>query len=105
MTTTERTSTDLFREVPEHAMTPAQRRELLGRKYPKNGYAAPPGTGPEGETCGSCEHKAVNQMYSKKRFYKCGLIHATWTRSYGTDIKVGSPACRKWERATGWSKE
>lgn len=57
-------------------------------------YAALPGTGPAGETCGSCEHchRAWNGRYRK-----CALLRNRWTGGPGTDIKARSPACAKWE--------
>jgi hypothetical protein len=59
------------------------------------GYADRPGTGPAGETCGSCEHVCKGKHYAK-----CDLSRRRWTRSRGTDVLVRSPACRKWERST-----
>lgn len=38
------------------------------------GYAAPPGTGPKGETCGSCAHLYRNRL--AKTYLKCALIHS-----------------------------
>ncbi len=62
---------------------------------PKRGlYAAAPGTGPEGETCGSCKH-----IMRMKRYRKCRLVRALWTGGLGTDIKARSAACTKWEAA------
>lgn len=57
-------------------------------------YAARPGTGPVGETCGSCKHivRAWNGRYRK-----CDLVRRLWTHGPGTDIKARSPACSKWE--------
>lgn len=52
----------------------------------------PPGTGPEGETCGTCGHHVVH-IWSK-RYHKCALVKPT--RGPGTDIRVRSPACAKW---------
>lgn len=57
-----------------------------------NGYAARPGTGPAGETCGTCKNACYTQP-SKKRFYKCKVIKHRWTSGPGTDIKLKSPAC------------
>jgi hypothetical protein len=65
-------------------------------KYAPKGYAAPPGTGPKGETCATCRH-LVRSAYARKRYLKCGLIRYRWTFSYGTDVRAGSPACRVWE--------
>lgn len=58
-------------------------------------YAAPPGTGPAGETCGTCRHAKRG-----RRWAKCALTRGRWTMSYGTDIKLRMDACSKWERAT-----
>lgn len=79
------------------AMTPDERRKLFGRPSPgPKGYAAPPGTGPEGETCGSCAHHATVRHASI--YHKCGLLRQAWTRGQATDIRVRSPACKLWER-------
>jgi hypothetical protein len=56
------------------------------------GYYYHPGTGPEGETCGSCKH-----ITPGRRWRKCGLNRARWTHSRGTDILVRAPACKYWE--------
>jgi|SRR5215831_7444575 len=68
----------------------------IERKHPVKGYAAQPGSGPEGETCRSCTH-CVQKGWYEKNFYKCELMRAVWTNSYGTDIRLRSPACRFWE--------
>ena len=60
------------------------------------GYPAPPGTGPEGETCKTCEHKTTKPGVAG-RYLKCELMYEHWTGGAGTDIKAGSPACRNWE--------
>ena len=65
-------------------------------RSPCGGYAAPPGTGPDGETCKTCEHYAIVQF--SRRYRKCGLIRKRWTPGPGTDIKAGSPACHYWTR-------
>lgn len=63
-----------------------------GKHYrPTQGYAASPGTGPAGETCGSCAH-----CVRRKRYYKCGLNQASWTASRATDILKHAPACVRW---------
>jgi len=71
--------------------------DLLGQKPEKysKGYAAPPGSGPEGETCGSCEYHYIKVMAGK--YHKCKLMERIWAGGSGTDIKVRSPACEKWE--------
>ena len=62
-----------------------------GRK-PVSGYPTPPGTGPAGETCGSCAH-ILRRQYAKT-YIKCAR---TETHGAATDIRVGSPACSCWE--------
>lgn len=68
-------------------------------KYPrrskKHGYAAPPGTGPAGETCKSCKH--LTRKIMSGTFLKCGLMRAYWTGGYGTDVLSRAAACRRWE--------
>jgi hypothetical protein len=60
-----------------------------GKHYVEpRGYAAPPGTGPKGETCGLCQHLILKRM--AKHYPKCG--------GRATDVLVRSPACSKWER-------
>lgn len=61
-----------------------------------NGYAYRPGSGPAGETCGSCEHKVRKKMGGS--YLKCGLAHHKWTGGPGSDILARSPACRGWEK-------
>jgi len=62
------------------------------RKDVPKGYAAPPGTGPEGETCKSCEHSYYHEY--AKRYWKCALVKPT--RGIGTDIRLKWAACRHW---------
>lgn len=63
----------------------------------KNGYARAPGTGPLGETCGSCARARPHDC--SKRYWKCGLVD--WIRSSVTDIDLRSPACSMWG---AWTK-
>ena len=73
------------------------KREGKKRKPTKaNGYAALPGTGPAGETCGTCAHH-VRRRWSKV-YNKCALRVDDWTMSTGTDIRVSSPACSKFKK-------
>ncbi len=68
----------------------------------KNGYAAPPGTGPAGETCGTCQHKhSMSSNSGSKRFIKCLAAQERWTHGEGSDILAKSPACRAWKRREG----
>lgn len=69
-----------------------------GKHYVQaRGYADRPGTGPAGETCGSCRHHVTKRM--SKKYHKCELTRACWTGGRGTDILVRSPACSKWAKA------
>lgn len=66
-----------------------------GKHYiePRGG-ADRPGTGPAGETCGSCKH-----ILRARRFAKCDLTRACHTHSRRSDILVGWAACSKWEKS------
>lgn len=57
-------------------------------------YACTPGTGPKGETCGTCGHARYYAPSGKRRYYKCGLLEPTHGK--GSDIKLNSPACLRW---------
>lgn len=59
------------------------------------GYAAPPGTGPAGETCATCKHHYRKQM--AKVYHKCLLSKHLWTGGTKSDIRTRSPACNRWE--------
>lgn len=60
------------------------------------GYFYHPGTGPQGETCKSCEH---NVRFS--RWHKCDLNRARWTSGRASDILVNAPACKYWQPRKG----
>ncbi|SMF96170.1 hypothetical protein SAMN02949497_3555 [Methylomagnum ishizawai] len=82
---------DLFSPTPTPIHTPAP----PGRGY-TGGYAARPGTGPQGATCRQCQHYALVEGHI--RWYrKCGLMKERWTHGKGSDIKARSPACAKFE--------
>lgn len=82
----------------DRALTPEERRRLLHPpKAKKTGHIAPPGTGPAGETCGSCDHKR-RRLGVQGHFLKCGLNEANWTGGYGTDIRAKDAACKMWLR-------
>ena len=81
----------------DRAMTPDERRKLnRSAKKKKTGHAWPPGTGPEGETCGSCKH--LYRKLMSKTYLKCDLMQAVWTGGGGTDVQAKDPACKKWEK-------
>lgn len=84
------TVTNLFgEEVTPEALTKTGKRKTPKRK----GYAAQPGTGPEGESCKTCRHRV--RVLGK--YNKCNLVKAFWTGGFATDVLVKSPACQKWE--------
>ncbi|UYW28221.1 hypothetical protein OKC48_06790 [Methylorubrum extorquens] len=60
------------------------------------GYAWTPGTGPAGETCGSCASLAKVRLAST--YNKCAFVRAAWTGGKATDVLLRSPACLKWTR-------
>lgn len=69
-----------------------------GKHYVEpRGYAAPPGTGPAGETCGTCKWSASYVRYAKCRH---PLRKFKNTHGKATDIRMRSPACSKWEKET-----
>jgi len=66
------------------------------RKDPEpRGHYRPKGTGPAGETCGSCKHLYRNQM--AKTYLKCGRAKAIWTGGRGSDVRARDAACEGWE--------
>jgi len=87
---------DLFGDIPDRAMTPEERRKLFGRRKDPtpSGHVYIPGTGPKGETCGTCAHLVRKTM--AKTYLKCGLNEANWTGGRKSDVLARDPACRKW---------
>lgn len=71
---------------------PGQRRRP-GVTEPK-GYAREPGTGPSGETCGTCKYLYRNEQV--KTYFKCELMSRYWTGGAKTDVRFRSPACSEW---------
>lgn len=79
----------------EYALSAAEARKAAA-KYPvpkRGGYAAPPGTGPDGETCGSCKH-----IFRTSRYRKCEKRKSAWSHGFATDVFARSPACKFWEK-------
>jgi hypothetical protein len=77
----------------DRALTPQERKQLRAVTTPK-GYAALPGTGPAGETCGSCGNLARRQ--SARTYLKCALMQRGWTRGSASDVRARAPACSRW---------
>lgn len=86
---------DLFGhpDAPVKTDIERKREQRRLRERPK-GYAATPGSGPAGETCGTCAH-CWRSNSGTRGYHKCKLIRPT--RGYGTDILKRSPACSRWE--------
>ena len=75
-----------------------------GKHYVEpRGYYAPPGTGPAGESCGTCAHHVIRCL--SKKYHKCALAHALWTGGRASDILVRAAACKGWEGKTDLPKE
>lgn len=60
-----------------------------------HGHAGPVGSGPKGETCGTCKH--LTRVRHAKTYLKCGLMRKQWTGGPGTDVRAKDAACWKWE--------
>lgn len=95
------TALNLFGEPIDLDDFPA-RIDNKKRKSAANGYAADPGTGPAGQTCGSCRHSI-----KRGKFWKCKLAAKVkvlpngsrigdWSRCISSDIRLKSPACKLW---------
>ncbi len=77
-------------QFPDSKITEADFNTRPGGSF--KGYAAKPGTGPVGQTCGKCEH-LERTGYASKTYFKCALMKKIRTGGPGTDIKFRSPAC------------
>ena len=92
---------DLFGEpiapLEERSRQEDKRAKRRRQDKPK-GYAAPPGSGPAGETCKSCAH-SYRRDGGAKTYRKCDLVKAT--KGPGSDILFRSPACSRWEPKDG----
>lgn len=69
--------------------------EIDEGEYPRSAYPRKPGTGPQGESCRTCKY-LFTKHYGSKNYYKCFLMHET--NGPGTDIRLKSPACKRWEK-------
>ena len=83
---------DMFGEP----LRPPSKRKA--RVMPDRAHAATPGTGPEGESCGTCVHLARRRSPAGSLFRKCGLMRKQWTAGYGTDVRCKDAACGLWEK-------
>lgn len=74
--------------------TPKIRRNARPRIVPA-GHADTPGSGPAGETCGSCTY--MRDYSFKKTYHKCGARPGdVWKGGRATDIRPLDAACSKW---------
>lgn len=80
----------------DRALTPEERKRLRAGTTAK-GYAALPGSGPAGETCGSCAHVVRRRL--ARTYLKCGLMRRGWTGGTASDVRKSAPACSRWAKA------
>ena len=70
---------------------------VRGKHYVQaRGYGAPPGSGPQGETCKTCRYR-VQMSGSSQRWSKCEKARWRWTGGRATDILASAPACKLWQ--------
>lgn len=77
-------------------MTTGAPSQFLGRagRWLLRGCAAPPGTGPQGETCGTCKWREQKyDPYRKRRVSMCALVIRPDRRSIETNFS----ACSRWQ--------
>jgi hypothetical protein len=70
---------------------------LPPQRFPiaRRGHASMPGSGPQGETCRTCEHgHKRNTGYGFVEF--CALTQAMATKRGQSAIALRDPACAKW---------
>jgi hypothetical protein len=87
-----------MKDIFGNELTEAEAYQLLKRKTTvPRGWAAPPGTGPAGETCGTCKHR-IHRGNSEGRgrsHQKCGK-NPNRTHGAATDIRAKDKACKFW---------
>ncbi len=71
------------------------RAEARKAPRPDRAHPYPPGSGPRGQSCGTCA-KLMERRFSKT-YFKCHVLMKTWTGGAGTDIRKKDPACLAWE--------
>jgi hypothetical protein len=81
--------------LAQMAAAPVRPHGKLRRDPVPHGHVMPPGTGPAGETCGSCKH--LTRKHMGKVYLKCGLNHRRWTGGKGSDVRAKDAACKRWE--------
>lgn len=77
----------------------SEQPDLFGDAAPRHfrgrGYAAQPGTGPQGESCRTCAHKLTVYGRCGQSWVKCALVQRT--SGAGSDIRAAAPACLRWQ--------
>jgi len=73
--------------------------KVMPRGEKPAGYAGQPGSGPAGQTCGTCAFCRY-RLINERRYYKCQRMSAIWSRNSTTDIRAQSPACNRFEPGT-----
>ena len=79
----------------DRVLTPSERKALNKKAPKRKGHPRTPGTGPDGESCKTCEHLVRRQL--SKTYLKCGLMRDNWSGGAATDVKAGDSACEKWK--------
>lgn len=69
-------------------------RPAKAKRGQAKGHAAPIGSGPSGETCGTCQY-ARKRVFAKT-YFKCALVQSTG--GPGTDIRLKWAACSRWAK-------
>lgn len=78
-------------DLHPEALSAPRRSRPLDKAHPY-----PMGSGPPGQSCGTCA-KRVAFEYHNKTYFKCHVLKASWTHGAATDIRCKDPACRSWE--------
>lgn len=65
------------------------------KRVPDMAHAYAPGSGPPGQTCGTCD-KCIAKQYNRT-FYKCRVMLRHWTKGRATDVRKRDAACMAWE--------
>jgi len=78
-----------------------ERPRQYGKRFAgaPHGHAAPPGSGPPGETCGTCANCRIRRIH-EHNVYKCAITESHWTKDRETDVLKSSPACARWHAGT-----
>lgn len=56
------------------------------------------GSGPAGETCGTCVYCVQSPTARRPSTLKCSVVQDWWTHGAGTDIRARWAACSHWEQ-------